>query len=106
MKAFQSKSIRTVLTGLTGLALAGAQGAAFATPGGVGGLATAQGQASAIQTALYAVVGVLAAIYLIWLGVMAWADKKNWGDFGMGVVYVALVGASGVLATWAWGMFT
>jgi len=102
MKLLQQKSVRS--SGLF-IALLVVAGAAVAGGGGLGGLTTATSTATTIRDGFFAFVGVCAAIYLIYLGVMAKADKKTWGDFGMGVVYVALVGASIVLANWAWNLF-
>ena len=86
--------------------LLSAGNAALAAGGGVGGLNTATSTASNVQIAMYSLAGACAGIYLLYLGMMAWTERKTWSDFGMGVVYVALVGAAGVLATWAWSMFT
>lgn len=71
----------------------------------LGGLDKAKTAAEDIKTGLYAVVGVVAIIYLIWMGVMAFAEKKSWADFGWAVIYVALVGASIAIGTWAWSLF-
>jgi hypothetical protein len=79
--------------------------AASAAPGTAGGLTTAQGTAAAIQTALFGFVGACAGSYLLYTGIMAWSDKKTWGDFGMAVVYVSLVGSAIALANWAWVLF-
>ena len=71
----------------------------------LGGLDKAKTAAEDIKTGLYAVVGVVAIIYLIWIGVMAFAEKKSWADFGWAVVYVSLVGAAVAIGTWAWTLF-
>lgn len=71
----------------------------------LGGLTKAQTAATDIKTGLFTLVGVIAIIYLIYLGVMAFTEKKSWADFGWGIVYVSLVGASTALAAWAWGLF-
>ena len=98
-----NKSLHTII--FTGLLL-GLHGAVFAAAGGAGGLGTATQTASNVQIALFAFVGACAGIYLLYLGLMAWADKKTWADFGMGVVHVAGVGGSVALATWAWSLFS
>ena len=103
MKLIQNKKFQTALFAVFALALSGT---AFAAAGAAGGLTTAQTTATTVQTALFAFVGACAGIYLLYLGLMAWADKKTWADFGMGVVYVALVGGSVALATWAWALFS
>lgn len=87
---------------ITGGLMAGVCSMAFAS---VGGLTVAQTTADSIKTALYGVVGVVALIYMIYLGVMAFTEKKSWADFGWGVVHVSLVGGSIALGTWAWGVF-
>ena len=91
-------------------AIAGGIALAFtATPSAaftIGGLAKAQGYASDIQAGIYALVGVLALIYLIYLGIMAFTEKKSWADFGWGVVHVSLVGGAVSLGTWAWSLFS
>lgn len=102
MKLLQQKSVRS--SGLF-VALLVVAGAAVAGGGGMGGLQTATTTATSIRDGLFTFVGVCAAIYLIYLAAMAKADKKTWGDFGMGVVYVAIAGASIVLASWAWNLF-
>ncbi len=106
MKSLQNNNIRstvlfTVLLLVAGAASAGGGGGG----GGVGGMTTATTTATAITTAFFGFVGACAGGYLLYVGIMAKADKKTWGDFGMAVVHVALVGASLVLATWAWKLF-
>ncbi|ALR03203.1 TrbC/VirB2 family protein [Xylella fastidiosa] len=78
---------------------------ALASVGGLGGLTRAKTAAENIKTGLYALVGVIAMIYLIYLGVMAFTEKKSWADFGWGVVYVSLVGGAVALGGWAWTLF-
>jgi hypothetical protein len=84
-----------------GVSLALMQSSAFA----LGGLDKAQSAASDIKTGIYALVGVLAIIYLLYMGIMAFTEKKSWADFGWGVFYVSLVGASTALGSWAWSLF-
>lgn len=102
MKLLQQKNVRS--SGLF-VALLVVAGAAVAGGGGLGGLQTATSTATTIRDGFFVFVGVCAGIYLIYLAAMAKADKKTWGDFGMGVVYVAVAGASIVLANWAWNLF-
>ena len=71
----------------------------------LGGLTKAQSAASDIQAGLFALVGVIAIIYLIYLGVMAFTEKKSWSDFGWGAVHVSVVGGAVALAGWAWTLF-
>lgn len=78
------------------------QASAFA----LGGLDKAKDAANDVKVGLYALVGVIALIYLIYLGAMAFTEKKSWSDFGWGVIHVSLVGASIALGTWAWSLFS
>ena len=70
-----------------------------------GGLDSIKTQADTIKTTAFSVLGVFAIIYLIYLAIMAMAEKKQWSDFGMGVVHVIAAGATVTLGTWAWGIF-
>lgn len=72
---------------------------------GTGGMAKATSTAQAIQTGLFIFCGVAAAIYMIYLALMAFTEKKTWSDFGYGVLHVALAGAAVALASWAWTLF-
>lgn len=99
MKSLQNKNARSAAVFAVLLLAAGA-----AIAGG-GGLAKATTTAAAIQTGLFTFVGACAGSYLLYVGIMAKTDKKTWGDFGMAVVHVSLVGASLALATWAWALF-
>jgi hypothetical protein len=101
MKSIKQKNVRAALF----CALVTVGNVALAGGGGLGGLNTATTTATSIRTGLFAFVGVLAGIYLIYLAIMAKSDKKTWGDFGMGVVHVAIAGASIVLGEWAWNLF-
>jgi hypothetical protein len=88
------------------IALAVALHPAFAAVGATGGLATAQQTLSNIQIALFGLVSVVALIYMIYLGVLAFTEKKTWADFGWGVVHVAAVGGAVALGNWAWALFS
>ena len=70
-----------------------------------GGLA--QGTAAAVdfKAWLFTFLGVVAAIYLMFKGMQAWAEKIQWFDFIMSVVKVSAVGGTTALTTWAWGIF-
>ena len=83
------------------LAIAAVQSNAFA----LGGLDKAKTAADDVKTGLYALIGVVALVYLIYLGAMAFTEKKSWADFGWGVIYVSLVGGSVALGGWAWTLF-
>ena len=95
----KSVSKNTLITTAT---LATLSNPAFAA---LGGLTSAQTAAGEIKTGLFALVGVVAVIYMIYLGVMAFTEKKSWSDFGWGVVHVSFVGGSVALAGWAWTLF-
>ena len=71
----------------------------------LGGLDKAKSSADEIKTGLFALVGVVALIYMIYLGVMAFTEKKSWSDFGWGVVHVSAVGGAVALGSWAWTVF-
>src|SRR5471032_923360 len=100
-----AKNISKALGGFI-FATASGLAAAQAAPGGAGGLSTAQTQASSIQVGLFALVGVVAGIYVLYTGVMAFTEKKTWSDFGWSIVHVVAVGASGALATWGWSLYS
>lgn len=89
---------RKAVAAITVLAL---QSNAFA----LGGLDKATSAAQEVKTGLYALVGVIAMLYLIFLGVQAFTERKSWADFGWGVVHVSLVGGAVALGTWAWSLF-
>lgn len=79
----------------------------FSTPVlALGGLDEAKTIADDVKTGLYALVGVIALIYLIYLAAMAFTEKKTWSDFGWGVVHISIAGAALALGTWAWGLFS
>lgn len=71
----------------------------------LGGIEKATSTAQEVKTAFFALVGVVASIYLIFLAVMAFTEKKSWSDFGWGVVHVSVAGAAVALAAWAWTIF-
>lgn len=71
----------------------------------LGGLDKAKSAADDVKTGLFALVGVVALIYMIYLGVMAFTEKKSWSDFGWGVIHVSCVGGAVALGSWAWSLF-
>ena len=101
MKYLKNLRANTTLRIATGAAMLAAHNLVFAA----GGLDAVKTEAETIKTGLYAAVGVVAIIYLIWIGVMAFAEKKSWADFGWAVIYVSLVGAATAIGSWAWGLF-
>jgi hypothetical protein len=70
--------------------------------GAAGGLTKASTAADEIKTALFTFMGAAAFIYVMYLMVMAFAEKKQWSDVGMGVVHVAVAGSVLGLVGWAW----
>ena len=91
-----------LMAAITSAALSVMSSPAFA----LGGLDKAKSTTEDIKTGLYALVGVGSAIYLLYIGIMAFTEKKSWSDFGWAVVHVAVVGASITLAGWAWSAFS
>lgn len=78
-------------------------GVAFAQT--LGGLDTAKSTLGSIKTYLYSFLGIAAMIYLMWVAIQCFTEKKQWGDLGMAVVQVTVVGAIIVLGSWAWSLF-
>jgi hypothetical protein len=78
-------------------------GEAFAQ--GLAGLDKAKTAAEDIKTGLYLLVGVVGLVYMIYLGAMAFTEKKSWSDFGWGAVHVSVVGGAVALGNWAWTLF-
>lgn len=98
------KYVAKVLTA-SGLAISSVANAGTGAAGATAGMAKATSTAQAVQTGLFTFVGVIAIIYLIYLAIMAFTEKKTWSDFGYGVVHVAAAGASIALGSWAWTLF-
>ena len=71
----------------------------------LGGLDKAKTVMQDVQTGLYSIVAVLSVIYLIYMGVMAFTEKKSWSDFGWAIVYISFVGAAIAIASWAFTLF-
>ncbi|HHW4683178.1 MAG TPA: TrbC/VirB2 family protein [Xylella sp.] len=101
MNLFLKNMISKYRKGVAAFSIAAASSNALA----LGGLDKAKETADDIRIGLYALVGVVSIIYLIYLGVMAFTEKKSWADFGWGVVYVSLVGGAVAIANWAWKLF-
>jgi hypothetical protein len=98
--AIQS-AIKNILS-KTAAAFAVAVVTASAHAGASGGLTKASTAAEEIKTALFTFMGAAAFIYVMYLMIMAFAEKKQWSDVGMGVVHVAIAGAVLGLVAWAW----
>jgi TrbC/VIRB2 pilin len=96
---------KTALTAATVFAFTASVAFAQATPSGLGGLDTAKTTLSSIKNYLYAFLGVAAMIYLMYVAVQCFTEKKQWGDLGMAVVQVTVVGAIIVIGSWAWTLF-
>lgn len=75
---------------------------AWSAGGLSGGLDTAKTQVTTIRTALYAIVGIGAGLYLLWQAVLCWNGKKDWSDMVPAIIHVAIAGGAITLATWAW----
>lgn len=71
----------------------------------LGGIDKANTAAGDIKAGFYTLVGTCAGIYLLWLVVQAFTEKKSWSDFGWGVVWVAVAGAALTLADYGWALF-
>jgi type IV secretory pathway VirB2 component (pilin) len=85
------------------LALTAMTSPAFAQ---LGGLQKATTTAQDVTTGVYAFVGACAGLYLLYLCIMAFMERKQWSDVFMGVVHVAIAGGSVVLGAWAWAWAT
>jgi len=73
--------------------------------GTLGGLQKATSVAKDVRDGMYALLGVGVFLYLIYLAIMAFTEKKTWADFGWGVVYVAVAGGIIAIGEWAWSLF-
>lgn len=89
---------------LCGASLISAQAMAVGASAG-GGMAVATSTAEAFKIGLFLFVGVAAVIYMIYMALMAFTEKKSWSDFGWAIVHVGAAGASVTIATWAWSAF-
>lgn len=69
------------------------------------GLSAATGAATDFRGWLYGFVGVIGGIFLLYRGVMAWANKIQWIDLAMDVAKVAVAGGSIVGAAYAYSVF-
>lgn len=75
----------------------------FALAGG--GLDEATNQANELKTWLYGLLGVGVFLYLMYNVIMALANRIQWAEVGMAVVYVAVAGGVLVLGQWAWSIW-
>ncbi|OOF77871.1 conjugal transfer protein TraC [Rodentibacter caecimuris] len=70
-----------------------------------GGLEAANTEATKIKDWGYKFLGIAALGYIVYNVLMAYFNRKGWGEVLMAVVYAAIAGASIVLGTWAWGIW-
>lgn len=80
-------------------------GIIFCGPAMAGGLESGTQAAQMFKQWFYGFVGIMATIYLLWVGLEVWSDKARWADFGMAIGKVAAVGAVVVIVPWAWNLF-
>lgn len=76
-------------------------GAALAS----GGLDSATTALEDLKSWLFPTVGIVALIYMMYCMVMAFMEKKSWGEVGQALVYCCLAGGAVVGGTWALEMF-
>jgi hypothetical protein len=70
-----------------------------------GGLGNARKQVDSIAVGMYGVLGGIALIYLIYISVQCFAEKKEWTSLGWAILQVAVVGAVIAIGNWAWKAF-
>ncbi|EOU8212518.1 TPA: conjugal transfer protein [Raoultella ornithinolytica] len=70
-----------------------------------GGLDAGTTALTTIKTWLFTFTGVGALVYLLYNIVMAFMERKSWGDVGMALVYCTLAGGAVVGGTWALDLF-
>lgn len=99
------KKISTYISNLVAASAVFAMCHGEALAQGLGGLDKAKTAAEDVKTGLYALVGVVGLVYMIYLGAMAFTEKKSWSDFGWGAIHVSVVGGAVALGNWAWTLF-
>nr|WP_241025997.1 hypothetical protein [Burkholderia sp. Tr-20390] len=85
--------------------LIAAAAAVIATPAMAGGLDSGTSAVTNFKIWFYGLCGIGASIYLVYKAVEAWGDRTTWVDFGKAVGWVAVAGATSVLAPWLWNVF-
>ncbi len=75
----------------------------FAAAGG--GLDSATNAITNLKSWLFPFVGLCALVYMLYCILMAFMERKSWGDVGMALGYCALAGGAVAGGTWALGMF-
>lgn len=79
---------------------------AFAANGGLDSLDKATNALKDILSWLKGFVVVASILYIVYLVVMAIAEKKAWSDVTMGLVYCAIAGGVVMGGEWATTLFT
>ncbi|HGJ5854445.1 TrbC/VirB2 family protein [Arsenophonus nasoniae] len=79
---------------------------AFAASGGLDSLDKATNALKDILSWLKGFVVVASILYIVYLVVMAIAEKKAWSDVTMGLVYCAIAGGVVMGGEWATTLFT
>lgn len=96
MKAVHNKqtgqTVKTVAFAIMMLAAAGASAAGFADDG--------KAMITQIRTGIYAVVGVVAGLCLLWQFVQGWGGRKQWTDILETSLWIVGAGAGIAMATW------
>ena len=64
--------------------------------------AEAKGMADKIYKGIYAFVGVVALIVVLWQCVEGWSGRKSWMDVLSTCMWVVGAAASGALVAWLW----
>ncbi len=70
-----------------------------------GGLDSATDALSEIKTWLFGFVGLSALVYLLYMVLMAFLERKSWSEVALALVYCAIAGGAVVGGTWALGLF-
>lgn len=70
-----------------------------------GGLASATTAMTDFKTWIFTFTGVASIAYLCWNVGMALAERKQWSEVGMALVYCSLAGGAVVGGTWAYAIF-
>ncbi|KAB7715130.1 conjugal transfer protein [Plesiomonas shigelloides] len=70
-----------------------------------GGLSAGTNALTDVKTWLYTFIGVAALVYLLYNILMAFMERKSWGDVGMALGYCALAGGALIGGEWALSLF-
>lgn len=90
--------VQAAIHGLAVVAMLGAAPLASAA----GFESEAKGMADKIYKGIYAFVGVVALIIMLWQCVEGWTGRKSWMDILVTCLWVVAAAASGALVTWLW----